>query len=139
MQKSKREIIEETKAFYNLTNRATGDYGVCHYSINGRQCAVGRCLKPDSKVFHMTGAVMNVVNKLRDAMEEKFFAIEDYLREHVNPAFDSELQEEYRGHAVIFWDKIQQWHDTPGNWSKTGLSEEGEAYYHWLIDKYGSL
>lgn len=51
--------------------------------------------------------------------------------------FDEYLQPEYRGHDTGFWRLLQMWHDRSGNFTPTGISEEGKDNVAQLVEMYG--
>jgi len=112
--KTKLEIIEETATYYSEdTSRRASTNGMCEYlTLDGRMCAVGRCLiDPGAVVGGGAEAILgeNGADKL--------------------------LKEEYRGHDVNFWVYLQLFHD--GNyWDENGLTEKGKEFLQMLKEKY---
>lgn len=129
--KTKKEIIKETATFYNLKNRAVAKTGACFYKEGKKACAVGRCLRPDSKIIKegLQGVISTIAYKLFP-----HFSSLDTAK--VSFHLDQELKEEYRGHHVRFWDELQRFHDAPCNWSDTGLSEQGQKQLQTLYSKF---
>ena len=91
MQKTKIEIINETRAWYegDPSRRSMSPYGICQYlADDGRTCAVGRCLidpnVPNGSVF--------------DVWDDR--------------SIDEDMKPEYRGHSRSFWEELQNFHDT---------------------------
>lgn len=114
--KTKEEIVRETAAFYSLKNRAVSPGAACLYNgPNGTHCAVGRCLtnKAKKKVSDYVCSVALLAHFLSDG---KSNCLDDYLLE------------EYRGHELAFWTKLQFLHDTAGAWNAKGISKEGKEY-----------
>lgn len=123
--KTKVQIINETAGFYNTSNRGVGviineeglQETVCRYKTDsGNMCAVGRCLLPDSEVFNKVKGVMVVFKSETD--------------------MDSQLQPEYRGHGLLFWNSLQCFHDCDSNWNEDGLTSEGIEELNNLLERY---
>lgn len=124
--KTKEEIVRETASFYNFKNRSTTENGTCIYNgPNGTHCAVGRCLTDSAKekigpyihgvpnhLGHNHNKIMCTVGGLEYALKV------DNL--------DDALLEEYRGHDVGFWSKLQNLHDNSFFWDEEGISEAGK-------------
>lgn len=95
MQLTKQQIIQETIDFYtedpSQVAKVTG--GSCLYETkDGRHCAVGRCMtKVPGKLINQVCAV--------DAIGMLEIKLED------------QLKEQYRGHSITFWTKLQELHD----------------------------
>ena len=113
MPKTKKEIIDETVAFYSEDPQGRRAYShqhaTCMYKDDsGNMCAVGRCLDPentDPEAFEMLG----------DA--ETLFA--EY---HVS------FKQEYQGHETTFWEDLQSFHDTELNFDpQGGLTPQGRS------------
>ena len=116
--KTKLEILNETAAFYSEdpSQRAQDPATTaCFYHTeDGRQCAVGRCLKkPD--IF--SNVVANAYSLFLDFGWE-------ILRS------DCQIQD------FNFWMHLQRFHDNNRNWTATGLSEEGLAFLNHLRTLY---
>jgi hypothetical protein len=140
MQKSIREIVEETRQYYteDPSRRGIGnggDFERCLYIApeTGNKCAVGRCMRPEV-LERIAGA-----SKLDDLVSRKEHA--DYCgadasciaKRYVNHTeyaqqdyvpLDTVLREEYRGHPMDFWLALQMWHDSAMVWGPGGLNEE---------------
>ena len=119
--KTKIQIIRETAAYYNSSNRASNRTNTnCKYYIckNGevRECAVGRCLI-DSKSFknRSYGATLTWYN---------------------DNELNMDLKPEYQGHTVTFWSDLQEFHDGSSYWNKEGLSPAGKERLNELINDY---
>ena len=105
MQKTIKEIVEETLAFYegDPSRRATNFFGECKYETeDGRRCAVGRCLLPEVDAKDLSGLVINLVSQKSKQQETDLVRFED---------LDDLLKEEYRGHPKGFWKDLQDLHD----------------------------
>lgn len=107
---------------------------VCDYVVeNGetKYCAIGRCLTDDAKAWAKShsGGVGEIVSEwwdnfwARDEWDnanepEDFFVHnenqEPYENQHVY--LDDMLLEEYRGHEVEFWERLQGLHDESKFW-----------------------
>ena len=99
MQKTIKEIVEETLAFYeeDPSRRAVAESGMCVYEAdNGNRCAVGRCLLPEVDAKDLEGGVLHLHRN----------------SDPIHPlALDPLLKEEYRGHPAEFWKELQTLHD----------------------------
>ena len=125
--KTKVQIIKDTASFYNTSNRGveafTNEDGFeetrCRYiTDSGNMCAVGRCLLPDSETFNEVNGVMAVFEFETD--------------------MDSQLQPEYRGHSLFFWNSLQAFHDCNFNWNEDGLTSQGIEELNGLLEKYAN-
>ncbi len=122
-QLTKLEILNETVDFYSADpkRRSYSEVDGCTYNgRNGTHCAVGRCLLPE---YHEQGATLKgntgTVANLEEANEKEF---------------DTMLQEQYRGHEMGFWKRLQILHDEPSNWNKSGISFDGELAVNKIIE-----
>lgn len=123
--KTKKEIIEETVAYYseNINRRAFSLNGGCSYiDKKGRMCAVGRCAVAPKDL-----EVLSIRNKFGGVIN---------LFSHRK--IDPYLKKEYQGHDLEFWDAIQTLHDISSHWSKTGLSKSGEKYVERIITQFAN-
>lgn len=111
--KTRKEIIDETAALYNSTNRAVVE-GKCVLKDNeGNKCAVGRCM------------------------------MDHYLNDSTpttgpTHGFDKFLKPEYLGHKDMFWVDLQELHDADRYWDEKGLTRTGQDYVaslHRLYDE----
>lgn len=112
---TKQEIIEETVKYYK--NNPFGynpDTTSCVYlGSEGQMCAVGRCmLQPEEFGEEAISADM-----LAETQEQ----------------FDSLLKEQYRGHEIVFWNNLQNFHDNCAG--KSSKLEEYQSNY-WLKKYY---
>ncbi len=102
-QLTKLEIIEETAKYYaeDPSRRAIDEINFCSYlTLDGRMCAVGRCLvNPSNLDTSLSGRITEVHLEL--------------------------LKPEYQGHTLDFWKDLQKFHDRPTYWSSEGLTEQG--------------
>lgn len=124
IRKTKLEILEETKNFYteDPTRRATSDNGCRYLTDDGRMCAVGRCLIPNSQ--------LNVCYLYNDNFKSATEAINVSVNNIKN--LEEILKEEYRGHSKGFWSLLQSFHDREEHWSASGLTVEGKEFYQDL-------
>lgn len=114
------EIIDYIAGYYNLGNRSVVEEKIadviplCVYNgSGGKHCAFAlMCINPQS-LIEGQGA-----------------------RDLLHTYGDSILKPEFRGHPFRFYDDIQSLHDRSGNWTETGLSEEGEEEVAALKLKY---
>ncbi len=122
---TKREIIEETAAFYNTNNRGnmlnTMDK-CCYATERGTNCAVGRCMNDEG--LEKYGDSDKAIGALIDLRVTDYVSI-DYL-----------LKPEYHGHAADFWRRLQIFHDVKANWNEEGLSKMGMINKEILIEAY---
>lgn len=124
MSKTYREIIEETAAAYTSLTLAMGD-GECYYihPDTGNMCAIGRCCEaPDSD---WVGKWTHLHTNKRNAV------LEPHERELL-------LKLEYRGKDPFFWMELQDLHDQPNNWTKSGLSKLGRQEVERLMERWGN-
>jgi hypothetical protein len=131
MQKTKKEIILETAAFYgeDPSRRAviTQDgRAKCRYlTEDGRKCAVGKCLIEGEKILSV-GIVGAISAELVDIAVSEIENLEDVL------------MPEYRGHDTYFWSGLQEFHDSDFHFTDTGLSEHGQRYLNLLLEQYAN-
>lgn len=118
--RTKHQIIDETVKAYKLSTRAENEDGGCVYWIDGRMCAVGRCMR-DPK-----------------AIAESFDEYESTGVESVHEQHDlgTLLKPRYRGHEIDFWIDLQHLHDIPNNWGAGGISEQGKQKVEELKEKW---
>lgn len=124
---TKRQIIDETVKFYSEdpSRRAfyfEGNEYCVYQTKDGKNCAVGRCMIPDSKIqrwnneYEMTTTTQIPADLIKN--------LEDILKP------------EYRGHNSHFWFELQKLHDTSRHWDDDGLTLDGKDYVTYLIGKY---
>ena len=129
MQKTKKEIILETAAFYgeDPSRRAVvKQYGraKCRYlTEDGRKCAVGKCLIEGKKMLYV-----GVVDA-QEAMSAEL--VDGQVHDIAN--LEDVLMPEYRGHDICFWERLQEFHDCDVHFTDTGLSELGERGLEFLL------
>ena len=123
--KTKKEIIEETAAYYDAdTSRRGRDDkdGTCMYfnAVNNTSCAVGRCAIDPKHLQEVA----------EDIEQQSIFDSEK--------RFDSFLKPEYRGHKTNFWVVLQGFHDCDDYWDEKGLTEKGERRKEAIITLYAT-
>lgn len=118
--KTKLEIIDETVNFYNLSNRAMSGLGCFYHTQNGKQCAVGRCLKDSDAFQEMIGKEYMYSSQSIDDLSDSGLTLDDFLKD------------EYKGHDIEFWKGLQLLHDSEIFWNNEGLS-------HWGVDEVKRL
>jgi hypothetical protein len=140
MQKSIREIVEETRQYYTEDPSRRGMLGhQCLYIVpdTGSMCAVGRCMLPEvveyiEKAFREDGVLENLPNDGRtpDLVCADASTIAGVYHHYDGGGYpgchrlDTVLREEYRGHPEAFWVALQQWHDAPSAWENSTISLE---------------
>ncbi len=128
---TKQQIIKETAEFYGkdpVGRRASTTGNSCRYYMEPspkhpepRMCALGRCLI--NAVMHAnTAASAPTLNQCYTD----------------GKGLDSILKEEYRGHSVRFWNRLQSWHDTGAHFDleKNCISPNGQSMLERLLDLY---
>lgn len=114
------DIIKETVDFYSQdpVNRRSIDEEepeMCLYnSSNGKQCAFARYVEEPEDCIERKNA--------SDLLEKKVITLKKGVRH---------LKED-----LYFWNNLQYLHDDEENWTKTGLSTEGEGEVNRLLEKY---
>lgn len=118
---TKEEIIMETANWYSqdTSRRAVGDDGKCHYYLDGKACAFGRCLNSPEDFRNVRGSVKYLQN---NAGIDNLEAV---------------LADQYKGHSLEFWKDIQRLHDFKKYWDENGLTWQGSGQVHYLIIKWG--
>lgn len=122
---TKLEIVQETVDFYSADPKRRSYNTVDGCTFNGKEdthCAFGRCLLPEyqEQGFYLEG------NSQTISVFTKFHGKE----------FDDMLQEQYRGHDIEFWIRLQHLHDITENWNKSGISFEGELAVNKFYEIY---
>lgn len=124
MQKTKVQIIEETRDYYADASKRAYDpvNRRCKYKDEqGKMCAFGRCeLNPSPTV-------------LGDIYDRYMM----FTSEVINQRIDEDLKEEYRGHGLTFWQDLQHLHDISDHFAEGTWSPRGHKYIETLIKKYG--
>ena len=131
-QLNKIQIIEETVAYYSedVSRRAVekavieGDIDQCrYYTEDGKVCAFARVLE-DPKSFQ------------EDCDNEWGCQAIQLIDMDFVSSLDIFIKPEYQGHSSSFWRSIQILHDTQDYWNSSGLTEEGETYKNFLMERY---
>lgn len=121
--KTEKEIVLETVEYYSdpdnrslyYSHGEPKDATSVYLSSNGNKCAVGRCMK--DKVLDSIAKNRSIKSIVRGMCANKDQA-------HI----DSLFKDEYRGHSVSFWDRLQRLHDEYSHWSKDGITRRGIDY-----------
>ncbi len=119
---TKVEIINIVASHYNESNRAYEKGFGCKYRTeDGRMCAVGMCMTDEGlREFGDTkSAVHAIANMLQDRGKE----------------LDDILKDEYRGHDIELWEKLQVLHDNETHWNEDGISNLGKHKVSRLINE----
>lgn len=132
-QKSMLEILDETVEYYRTHPRAVAN-GDCDYAtlVNGEYafCGVGRCLIDPIGLQKLIGNEPASAKNFDSVMEG--FGFPEF------GSLESQLKPEYRGHPVDFWQSLQAFHDSDGNWilydGQNVLSGEGISEYNIKVN-----
>ena len=131
---TKLEIINETAAFYNKTNRGIDGNGCIYLNLETKNmCAVGRC---------MTETAMECYHRYSGSASSLGMTACDHAGEKVNYNLltsldlDYVLKDEYKGHSTGFWNSVQSFHDCTANWNENGLTERGRDAFETLKYQY---
>lgn len=107
------KVLNETLEYYegNPELRAVNVAEGCDYFLNGKMCAVGRCLV-DAESFQ---SYINDIN-CNSTVKDLYY----HFKEE-----NSELpfKEEYKGLTIRFWSMLQRLHDKEKYWNGDKLSE----------------
>lgn len=107
------EIVLETIAYYRTHKRGYNPIvESCRYYLNGKMCAVGRCLKEPHQFADCSKSVCGF---------DMLFKLEEQLKPR------------YQGHNLDFWDNLQGLHDRSNHWIYNNqggqdLTEIGKNY-----------
>lgn len=125
---TKLEIIAETyEAYKDPKNRGFNGQSCQYITHNNKNCAVGRCMT-DEYIKYLQ----------RECKEE------NTISQLINNSFDTNmiindpkmLKEQYLGHELSFWTKLQKWHDSDVNFTVDKISTRGEQRIKNLIEEY---
>lgn len=94
-----------------------GETRCAYKDRRGNNCAVGRCLIPNSILFKG---------------ENNFDTIDTFRDIY------TQFKEEYRGHSLDFWVQLQGLHDTKSNWDINGLTDKGQKHTKNLLKTWGN-
>lgn len=129
---TKLEIITETVQHYTQggARSLTEESNYCVYNgPKGSHCAVGRCMltkykriKTNNVDWNEGTAAINLASRLTNGVSENL---------------DSVLAIRYRGHEMLFWSQLQDFHDKGINWEEGKLTSMGELNVLHLIGKWG--
>lgn len=117
---TKAEIINIVANHYNISNRAyEKGYGCKYRTSDGKMCAVGMCMTEEglSEFGDSKGSVHAIAREMRIRGKE----------------LDNILKDEYRGHDIELWDKLQVLHDNSVYWNEDGISDIGKERVSKLI------
>jgi len=114
MIKTKKEIIDETVAYYceDVSRRALRSGNCCYITDDGRMCAVGRCLTQEG-LEQYNNCTFGYNNEMLPYLKEEYQIDDDY-----------------------FWEDLQYLHDKKWYWDDIGLTKQGEEYVELLHSKY---
>lgn len=119
IQKAQLELLEETAAFFNLSNRCETVAGMCKYHVDGKEgCAIGRKIQDI---------------ELRKELDAGTNTGVDYSK-----VFDR-LPNDLKELGQDFLSNLQGLHDDTYNWSETGLSKSGQKSVYRIKEKFGLL
>jgi hypothetical protein len=111
------KLINETAAFFNITNRCVDYTGHCQYfALDKPGCAIGRLIE-DKELCKRLDDMLSDTGVNMDAIFSKF---------------PIELQE--LGQQFLY--DLQYMHDLSEHWTEIGLSKAGENYKQQLIDTW---
>ena len=128
MKLTKLQIIEETVEFYSqdVSRRSKGEYGCMYNGENNTHCAFARCMiNPSQALEGKTASYCLSGNSYNNIGIMNQVGVTDHL-----------LKEEYQGHEMLFWNKIQSLHDDDDNWNPNGLTDSGIENVKILKEKY---
>ena len=125
-QKTKREIIDETIAYYSedVSRRAVKGHRCVYMNFDSphkQMCAVGRCIDYTHEKATMAYKSLDTASGLIREFSDNIFL------------------PEYRGHDRQFWKDLQSFHDNKKNWNNkanVGLSDHGEHELKRLCKKW---
>lgn len=110
---TKHEIVDLVCKTYNLDNRGANEGGSCFYlTPDGKTCAVGMTLIDPKKWEEFANNDVPLSSWVQDLFEE-------------DQSLWEAQKEEFRGHGIGFWQRIQKLHDEASNWTNVGISEVG--------------
>lgn len=139
---TRRELIENTAAFYNSNNWSAIEgpqSWECKYlTEEGKSCAVGRWMTPEAQERFKapyTGGVTDVITVLSKEVTTHY--IYELSPEKRSEVFDNVLIEEAWGHPYAFWIELQAFHDNDLHWSNDGINHYGIRQKEILLEKWG--
>lgn len=123
--KTKLQIVNETAEYY--ANNPRGMKGIyCSYlSPNDSMCAVGRCFRDDVLEFRSTCLSSKVIAG---------FEFTASVGQHNDP--EDFLKDEYKGHEIKFWMRLQSFHDVKTHWKNGEITALGQQYLEYLRKEY---
>ncbi len=125
---TKLEIIAETyEAYKDPKNRGFNGQSCQYITHNNKNCAVGRCMTDEYiKYLQRECKEENTISKLLNNPFDTNMIIND----------SKMLKEQYLGHELSFWTKLQRWHDLNNNFDTDKISTRGEQRIKNLIEEY---
>jgi hypothetical protein len=108
--KTKKEIYQDVVNLVQLQGGRAMDDGFCSYEASdGKICGHSMALTDEAREkllnLRLRGSVAsNVIEELGDTCHKP----------------------EYRGHSIVFWMRVQEFHDLHKYWNELELSEEGK-------------
>ena len=120
-------IDDIVKEYSDVSKRSISRSGECMYKHKDKVCAFAYAIKPESR------------GKLREGIDATGHYEEiQYSVAPENCVNKEDFKEEYQPiwKDYSFWNAIQNLHDTPKNWSDTGLSEVGKDRVEQLKKEY---
>lgn len=119
------ELLAETQAHYNSSNRSQDKALACCYSgPQDRRCAIGRIMTEDG-LEKVIRARMNANNLA--AVMNAFGP--DIVQEEWRPLFATK-------EGIEFAIQVQKLHDTNENWDENGLTERGQMHSAAIKERF---
>ena len=117
------DLLDETVNYYKSdpSNRAISYSGACMYYMNGKMCAVGRCLIDPKNIEKIS-------SKEKDSSSIKTLLTSNKKIKKLN-AKDKLFKPKYTDFNLHFWEDLQDLHDDSNNWTENTLSHEGHLVY----------
>lgn len=112
----RRKLLQETAEFFTLKNRCVSKDKICKYYIEGKAgCAIGRLIEDKELCKRLDEQGLNNVSE-----------------PHIWNQLPSDIQE----YGQDFLIHLQIFHDNPGFWTETGLSDRGKYQLSELLSLY---
>ena len=122
IKKKRLALLNRVAERYNSNNRSvvhssnSGLGGVCCYiKPDGNRCAIG---------WELPEAVCRILDKKNNPINA------------LNPQELALIPVELKSLGFEFLKRVQDLHDTAKNWNKSGLSDEGNAFYRGIVNAY---
>ena len=118
------EILQETIEYYSedISRRSLVSRTGFYHSIDGKQCAVGRCLKKE-------------FTQLGHKMPGNDFDLLGLIIVNQANSLDELLLSKYQGAPLLFWRDLQNLHDLNVYWDNVGLSDKGKDKAKQITDR----